>query len=160
MSEAPLRHTPARSALDRLLRSVELHIEDKKAGRTFDWGELCIARDEAKKALDMPANLVERCREEFDKAGYWPNEVLWKAWQQAWAAALASLSSVGTPGVLGSTPVSETPFCLTRDNYEACRAMFAGMADVDIHSGGTLFDILLNRMGIAVPAKETSDVRR
>lgn len=31
------------------------------------------------------------CREAFDKAGYWPNEVMWKAWQQAWAAALASV---------------------------------------------------------------------
>ena len=29
------------------------------------------------------------CREAFDKAGYWPNEVMWKAWQQAWTASRA-----------------------------------------------------------------------
>lgn len=29
-------------------------------------------------------------REAFDKAGYWPNEVLWKVWNQAWDAADAA----------------------------------------------------------------------
>jgi hypothetical protein len=37
----------------------------------------------------MNADQQRACREAFDKAGYWPNEVLWKAWQQAWEAALA-----------------------------------------------------------------------
>jgi hypothetical protein len=26
------------------------------------------------------------CREAFIKAGYWPNEVCWKIWQQSWTA--------------------------------------------------------------------------
>jgi hypothetical protein len=43
----------------------------------------------------MNAEQQRACREAFDKAGYWPNEVLWKAWQQAWEAALAK------------TPISE-----------------------------------------------------
>ena len=30
-------------------------------------------------------------REAFDKAGYWPNEVMWKAWNQAWDAAIDAL---------------------------------------------------------------------
>lgn len=28
--------------------------------------------------------VTDRCREEFEKAGYWPNDVMWKAWQLAW----------------------------------------------------------------------------
>lgn len=31
-----------------------------------------------------------RCRDAFEKAGYWPNFVMWKAWQQAWETALGS----------------------------------------------------------------------
>ena len=30
---------------------------------------------------------MDECRAAFDRAGYWPNEVMWKAWQQAWDAA-------------------------------------------------------------------------
>lgn len=33
------------------------------------------------------ADDTKRRREAFDKAGYWPNEVMWKAWNQAWDAA-------------------------------------------------------------------------
>lgn len=29
----------------------------------------------------------EKCKESFIKAGYWPNEVMWIAWQQSWAMA-------------------------------------------------------------------------
>ena len=42
--------------------------------------------------MTTPALTVEQerlRREAFDRAGYWPNEVMWKAWCQAWDAASA-----------------------------------------------------------------------
>ena len=51
----------------------------------------------------LPKHQQEQCREAFDKAGYWPNEVMWKAWQQAWEAAL-STQSPSTPAT-GETPL-------------------------------------------------------
>ena len=42
---------------------------------------------EAMRLLDT----TKQRRESFDKAGYWPNEVMWKAWNQAWDAAIDAL---------------------------------------------------------------------
>ena len=31
--------------------------------------------------------LNETCKEAFAKAGFWPNEVMWRAWKDAWQQA-------------------------------------------------------------------------
>lgn len=31
----------------------------------------------------------EKCKEEFIKAGFWPNQVMWAAWKKAWALGAA-----------------------------------------------------------------------
>lgn len=37
-----------------------------------------------KAEIALPDHDLATMRDSFDKAGYWPNEVMWKAWQQAW----------------------------------------------------------------------------
>lgn len=35
----------------------------------------------------LSARENEKCRAAFDKAGYWPNDVIWSVWKKAWEAA-------------------------------------------------------------------------
>lgn len=44
------------------------------------------------------------CRAAFDEAGYWPNDVMWKAWRQAWDAALKNAAPRTMDGVVEQPP--------------------------------------------------------
>ena len=39
---------------------------------------------------DKDTRTPNDCRDSFIDAGYWPNEVMWKAWEKAWTLGRAS----------------------------------------------------------------------
>ena len=38
---------------------------------------------------------ISKCREAFEKAGFWPNEVMWEAWKRAWLGGMKSAILAG-----------------------------------------------------------------
>jgi hypothetical protein len=46
-----------------------------------------VSKSELIETLGEP--VPTQCRTAFDKAGYWPNQVMWKAWETAWMQATA-----------------------------------------------------------------------
>ncbi len=100
------KYDPGHSDLD---REQPIHITVTLG----DWRDLNYLLNAPAPEATAPTD----CREAFDKAGYWPNEVMWKAWQQAWQAALSTVQKdVARYRWLRSSPVAIRKLAILSDD--------------------------------------------